>query len=83
MATQEKSHALIPIKAICILYDWVFTELKVNCINAKIIPQNKKAINFNTGLGFKIDRVQDNVIYASLDRNDFYEKYFRFNKRLG
>ena len=82
MAEDDKSASLLPVKAICILYDWAFGILGVDCIEAKIIQKNKRAINFNKGLGFKVKKIEHDIVYAVLYNSNFYGAYSKFKHLL-
>ncbi|ASI89229.1 GNAT family N-acetyltransferase [Vibrio mediterranei] len=82
-AEESKLNSLTPIRAICALYSWGFTFCKVEFIKAKIRNDNKRAIRFNNGLGFKVDHVTDDVTYATLTKSSFEDRYERIKKFLG
>lgn len=83
LSEEKYQNSLLPVKAIFILYDWVFTNTCVNVIKAEILNSNKRAIRFNKGLGFIIHSENDKIVYATLTRDDFYLKYKKYKKVLG
>ncbi|HDZ5417928.1 TPA: GNAT family N-acetyltransferase [Vibrio harveyi] len=82
-AEESKLNSLTPIKAICTLYHWGFTSCGVSCIKARIRNDNKRAIRFNNGLGFKVDHVTDGVTYATLTKSSFEHRYDAIKRVLG
>ncbi|MCA3894951.1 GNAT family N-acetyltransferase [Vibrio vulnificus] len=82
-AEEWKLNSLTPIKAICSIYNWAFTSCGVAYIKARIRNDNKRAIRFNHGLGFKVDHVTDGVTYATLTKSSFEERYSVMKRVLG
>ena len=82
LSEEKYLNSLLPIKAIFILYDWVFSNTSVNIIKAEIIKKNNRAIRFNKGLGFTINAEVDNMVFATLTCDDFYSKYRKYKKVL-
>lgn len=82
-AEESKLNSLTPIKAICVLYNWGFTSCEVSFIKARIRNDNKRAIRFNHGLGFKVDHVTNGVAYATLTKSSFEERYSVIKRVLG
>ncbi|MBE3922712.1 GNAT family N-acetyltransferase [Vibrio parahaemolyticus] len=82
-ADESKLNSLTPIKAICTLYQWAFTERGINYVKARIRSENKRAIRFNHGLGFQVDNVAEGITYATLTRESFEHRYNKIERVLG
>lgn len=66
----------ISFRAIFTLMDFVFNDLKLKTIKAHILSDNKRAINFNKALGYKLSDNQDSIYnqeYTLIREN--YERY--------
>lgn len=53
--------SIIPFRAALALLDFAFHNLKLETVYAHILKTNKRAIRFNTGLGFLLKGNQDDV----------------------
>ncbi|MBO0215420.1 hypothetical protein J0676_18085 [Vibrio sp. Vb2880] len=80
---ETKLNSLTPIKAIFLLYDWGFESKELDHVDAHIKSDNKRALRFNKGVGFKVINESDDVVSARLTSKDFYLCYERYKKLLG
>ncbi|MDF2153932.1 GNAT family protein [Vibrio sp. CAU 1672] len=82
-AEESRLNSLTPIKAVCTMYEWAFAHQGVNYIKAQIRSDNRRAIRFNAGLGFIVDRVAEGITYATLTHESFNNRYEKIKKILG
>lgn len=71
---------LIGVQATIAMLDYAFTDLGIKTIFSHILSDNKVAIGFNKGLGFKIKNEADNL-YELMD-TDYFIKKSKFEKVL-
>jgi RimJ/RimL family protein N-acetyltransferase len=64
------------IAALLFLYEYAFCDLSLQCLQAHIRPTNKKAINMNLSLGFKLEDATANRY--RLTKNDYLNTQRRF-----
>ena len=63
--------------------DFAFEELYLNFIYAEIVPDNKRAIQYNKALGFKIEASKDNKsLLATLTRENYFKQRNKYARIL-
>jgi RimJ/RimL family protein N-acetyltransferase len=71
----------VPFRASFCYHDFAFEELKLDYLYGRIIPDNKRAVQFNKALGGDIEICEDgNSILVTLTKENYYRqrnKYIR------
>jgi len=69
----------IPFRVAFCNLDFAFEELKLDYIYAQIIPENKRAVQFNKALGHEIKTSEDgNSVFATLTKDNYYKQRNRY-----
>jgi RimJ/RimL family protein N-acetyltransferase len=81
---KEYWNTILPLQGSFTCIDFIFNELRLDCIRSRILMTNARAIRFNIGLGYVLEPGQEGVRnqWYRLTRAGFEQRTARLRKTL-